>query len=460
MAINLLSYLRDQFSSTVVDQISTKLHETPADTLKALTGVVPAVLGGLARQASNSSGSLITFLQQGNYEKNPINVAQVTDTRREMQDTVASGNQFVSQFMGSQTGEVTSQIARFSGIKNESVQVLVGLVGAELLSVFGRQTREKGLSGDNLQMLLAGQAENFRSAIPAGLSGLVGLLGLDTLKTPSSKADIQSVDNLSGSVLNPNIPKSPEIDRRRENNRWLSVAAVLMGILVLGLLMEKCREPQSSTNGVLTDTTARVESDAQEDTSAATRANIEKSNGSNTDTRTGALGIPVDTAASATAGSAEAAPGTDVRMQVELPGGRRLKLTENSFTYNLAQFLASKPKSPERTFTFDNLTFAAGSARITSESQPNVNDLIEILKAYPTLTIRIEGHTDNRGDLSANRALSLDRANAVKTALGAAGVAPNRVLTQGFGPAKPTASNDTEDGRRSNRRIDVVVTKL
>lgn len=461
MALNLLSHLRDQFSSNVVDQISTKLNETPANTLKALTGVIPVVLGGLARQASTSPSSLITFLRQGNYEKTPIDVAQVTDTKREMQESIAGGSQFINQFMGSQTADVTGQIARFSGVKNESVQVLMGLVGTDLLSVFGRQALENGLTSDNLQMLLAGQAENFRSAVPAGLSGVVGLLGMDHLKTPTNKADIQSVDNLSGSALNPNIPKSPEIDRRRENNRWLSIAAVLMGILVLGLMMEKCREPQSSTEGVLTDTTARIESDAQEDSSAATRANINKSNGSNADTTTGALGMPVGSPGSSKTGSDESgADKPEVRTQVELPGGRRLKLTENSFTYNLARFLGSKPKNPERTFTFDNLTFDTNSARITSESQPNVNDLIEIMKAYPALNIRVEGHTDNTGESATNKKLSLDRANAVKAALESAGVENGRVLTQGFGSAKPTASNDDEDGRRKNRRIDVVVTKL
>lgn len=293
MAINLLSYLRDQFSSTVVEQISTQLQETPAHTLKALTGVLPAVLGGLAHHAGTNAGSLIAFLRQGNYDRTPIDVAQVTDTQREMQEAVASGTEFVNQFMGSHTGELTSQIARFSGVKNESVQVLIGLAGAELMGVFGRQVLENGLTGENLHTLLAGQGDNFRAAIPAGLSGVVGLLGMDHLKAPANKADVQPIDNLSGSSLNPNIPKSPSIDRRRENNRWLSIAALLMGVLVLGLLVQKCSEPQNGTDGIMTDTTARTESNAQEDTSAATRANINKSNASNADTTVGALGMPV-----------------------------------------------------------------------------------------------------------------------------------------------------------------------
>ncbi len=295
MAINLLTYLKDQFSSTVVAQISTQLHETPAHTLKALTGVLPVVLGGLAHHVVGGGGAnaIVTFLRQANYDKTPIDIAQVTDTPREMQEAVASGNQFVSQFMGSHSGELTGEIARFGGIKNESAQVLIGLVASELLGAFGRQALENGLTGDNLKSLLAGQVDNFRSALPAGLHQAADVLGLSTLKTPANKENVQSVDNYSGSALNPNIPKSPQIDRVRENTRWLSIAAISMGILVMGLLVEKCREPQNSTDGVLTDTTSRVESDAQEDTSAATRANINKSFGSNADSTKGALGMPV-----------------------------------------------------------------------------------------------------------------------------------------------------------------------
>ena len=82
------------------------------------------------------------------------------------------------------------------------------------------------------------------------------------------------------------------------------------------------------------------------------------------------------------------------------------------------------------------------------------------MNAYPSLLVNVQGHTDNTGDANANKKLSLDRANAIRSALIAAGVAGNRVTTQGFGAEKPTATNDTDEGRQKNRRIDVVVTKI
>ncbi|RYF53305.1 MAG: OmpA family protein, partial [Cytophagaceae bacterium] len=137
-----------------------------------------------------------------------------------------------------------------------------------------------------------------------------------------------------------------------------------------------------------------------------------------------------------------------------------IRVAPNTFNANLAQFLAGKTRPLPRTFTFENLTFDTNSTRITDETQPNVNDLIEIMNAYPTLQINIQGHTDNTGDAAANKKLSLDRANAIRSVLTSAGVAASRVTTQGFGAEKPTASNDDAEGRQKNRRIDVVLTKI
>ncbi|QJD81593.1 OmpA family protein [Spirosoma rhododendri] len=108
-------------------------------------------------------------------------------------------------------------------------------------------------------------------------------------------------------------------------------------------------------------------------------------------------------------------------------------------------------------FAFDNLTFEPGSARITADSRPNVNDLIQIMQAYPSLHIRVEGNTDNTGTNAQNDALSGERAEAVKEALVAGGIEPNRVATRERGDTMPVATNQTATGREQNRRIDVVV---
>jgi outer membrane protein OmpA-like peptidoglycan-associated protein len=108
---------------------------------------------------------------------------------------------------------------------------------------------------------------------------------------------------------------------------------------------------------------------------------------------------------------------------------------------------------------FDDLNFETGSTQLTPDSRPTVDALVAILKAYPAVNVVLEGHTDSTGDVAVNKKLSLDRSTAVKTIVVSGGVADSRVGTAGFGPEKPIASNDTEEGRAKNRRLELVVDK-
>jgi OOP family OmpA-OmpF porin len=71
----------------------------------------------------------------------------------------------------------------------------------------------------------------------------------------------------------------------------------------------------------------------------------------------------------------------------------------------------------------------------------------------------LTGHTDNTGTPEANQKLSLDRADAVSQMLVTGGVAADRITTAGYGQDRPIASNDTEEGRAKNRRLELTVTQ-
>lgn len=80
-----------------------------------------------------------------------------------------------------------------------------------------------------------------------------------------------------------------------------------------------------------------------------------------------------------------------------------------------------------------------------------------MMKAHPDLRIRIEGHTDNVGNAAFNQTLSEKRAAAVKAFLEKEyGIKGDRLEAQGFGDTRPVASNDTPEGRQSNRRVELV----
>jgi OmpA-OmpF porin, OOP family len=145
---------------------------------------------------------------------------------------------------------------------------------------------------------------------------------------------------------------------------------------------------------------------------------------------------------------------------LQLPGGVKVSVPEGSFNYSLNQWLAgtSDTTVPKR-FVFDNLNFETGSTKLTPESAPTVESLVVILKAYPNVAVRLEGHTDNTGDADANKKLSLDRAIVVRGIMVAGGIADARIGTDGYGQEKPIAPNETEEGRAKNRRTELVVEK-
>ena len=143
---------------------------------------------------------------------------------------------------------------------------------------------------------------------------------------------------------------------------------------------------------------------------------------------------------------------------ITLPGGGSFSAAPGSINFDLAKFLADPSAQGPKTFVFDNLNFQAATTQLTSESQPTVNNLASILKAYPNAQVQLLGHTDNTGTPDANQTLSLNRANAVKEILVNQGVKADRISTQGLGQDHPVASNDSDEGRLRNRRTELVVT--
>jgi OmpA-OmpF porin, OOP family len=102
------------------------------------------------------------------------------------------------------------------------------------------------------------------------------------------------------------------------------------------------------------------------------------------------------------------------------------------------------------------INFETGKADVKSESQATVQQIAEMMKANPALKVSIEGHTDNVGTPSANKALSEARAKAVMKAVIAAGIDASRLTAKGWGQEKPVADNKTEEGKAKNRRVEIV----
>ena len=118
---------------------------------------------------------------------------------------------------------------------------------------------------------------------------------------------------------------------------------------------------------------------------------------------------------------------------------------------------ATDTSARERIFVLDEVLFELNSARFNEKFIFRLDSLVQLLTAHQSLIADISGHTDNTGDNDYNLKLSHDRAAAVASYLISNSISRNRITFKGLGSAKPIGDNKTEEGRRKNRRVEILL---
>lgn len=106
----------------------------------------------------------------------------------------------------------------------------------------------------------------------------------------------------------------------------------------------------------------------------------------------------------------------------------------------------------------NGIRFDVGKASLRPESMGVINEIYKMLNEHSDVAVSIEGHTDSDGDFDFNQGLSEERAKTVMNQLISMGLAKDRLTFKGHGESKPVASNDTPEGKASNRRVEFVKT--
>lgn len=104
-----------------------------------------------------------------------------------------------------------------------------------------------------------------------------------------------------------------------------------------------------------------------------------------------------------------------------------------------------------------DISFAVGRSDIQSNFAPVLDQFAASLRNNPNTDVRIVGHTDSTGSDAINNPLSMDRAASTRSYLAGRGVDSRRIMIEGMGERYPIASNDTNDGRARNRRVEIFV---
>lgn len=107
----------------------------------------------------------------------------------------------------------------------------------------------------------------------------------------------------------------------------------------------------------------------------------------------------------------------------------------------------------------NNIFFEYAKATLSPDSYPELDRIADTMKENPNLVIEVQGHTDNVGSNESNLKLSQDRAEAVRKYLLSKKIQAARVTSVGYGETKPIASNDTEEGKAQNRRVQLAIVR-
>ena len=106
-----------------------------------------------------------------------------------------------------------------------------------------------------------------------------------------------------------------------------------------------------------------------------------------------------------------------------------------------------------------NVLFYMGTTKLLEESYSELNVVVGFLNENPSIEIELEGHTDNRGDSKKNMILSQQRVDVIKKYLVSKGINAKRLKGKGYGGSRPIATNDSEESRKLNRRVEFLILK-
>jgi outer membrane protein OmpA-like peptidoglycan-associated protein len=362
----------------------------------------------MVNMASSQEGasSLTSLIRECGYGSAVESVGSLFGGGTATNGMMASGTQLLGKLFGNNSLPVANAVAGAGGVSSASATKLLALVAPLTLGVLGKRaaSQKTGLSGITSELLE--QKSDIAAAAPSGITKIFGagptLVGSerDAERLSVSPGVIEHPSESAGyaesDVKRRGYAAEPPV-LRRGGTSWLPIL-IIAALVALGIwLLVRGR---------------------------ARTANV---------------------------------PPTGI-VRVSLPGGRSVAVPRGSIDDNVAAFLAGRtPGSLPRVFVFDHLNFESGSSQLTPDSAPTVNNLAQILIAYPNARVQLLGHTDNTGTPEANQTLSQDRANAVKEMLVNQGIAPDRITAIGFGQTRPIAPNDTEQGRAHNRRLELNV---
>lgn len=428
MSLNIIDLIKGQLGSALVSQAASQLGESEAGISKAVSGLLPVIVGGLANNSDNPAvlDSISNASSQGV-------LGNSLDTSSN--NSMISG--LLTSIFGDKLSGIINTIATYAGISNNSSSSLLNLVTGATVGSVGKYAAENNLDKSGISSLLNDQKGVVSTLLPAGLS-LASLNVGDWAKgykfdndkdaispTPHEEPKVEVTRSTAENGTFPNNPTPSE-----GGSIWKWLLPLLLLIAAGYFLWKQCEKKETTT-------TTNVSGDS--------------------------LNTVNDTM-STQSGDTTTMTTTKVDEDIDLNGtalkGYRGGLEDQMITFLKSdgyKNAANDDALKNKWYDFDHVNFTIGSSNtLEAGSEGQLQNLVAILKAYPDAKIKIGGYTDKTGDEANNKKLSAERANFIKDWLGKQGVGAQVIAADGYGSefAKVDASASNEE-RAVDRKMSV-----
>jgi outer membrane protein OmpA-like peptidoglycan-associated protein/uncharacterized membrane protein YeaQ/YmgE (transglycosylase-associated protein family) len=465
-APNLADIAKESMTSEVVNRLSEKVGESPGATWKALEAMIPTVLASSRSLAATPSGASRLFdlakgAMQGGLDRHLVE-GNLEALGRQCQG-------FLGPLFGDKLAGLLNWLARFAGIKESSASTLMNVASSLVMSALGRTIQRDGLDASQFGRLLSSQSGWLSRLLPSGIGDVPGMRALADLGDRAAEAGRATVEAGRRVGATADGAYREAVGAGREASALLSallpLALLLLPLLLFAWFMRGAASTVVQPNIEVAARPAPVPPRVVETPArpAPAQPRVEETPTQSAPVQprvaeTREVRLPEPSRPETTA-SQPLVPTTLNLSELRLPDGVTLKLPASSFLGAIYKYLSDATATQGRAFVFDGLDFDDATIRVRPEIDTAITNLASLLRAFPSVTVQIEGHTDASGDPAADRNRSLARADALKDLLVKAGVPSNRITTVGLGSEKPLASNDTTEGRAKNRRIELSLRK-
>jgi len=436
MSLNIIDLIKGQLGSALVTQAASQLGESESGISKAISGLLPAIVGGLANNSDNPS--VLDAISNAPSQGVLGNLLGL-----------ASGNSWVQGLLASIFGDklngLVNSIATYAGISNNSSASLLNLVTGATVGSVGKYAADNNLDQSGISSLLNDQKGIVSSLLPAGLS-LASLNVGDwakgykfdndndvikptpTTPPPHAEQKIEVTKSIADGGTFPDRPTTSE-----GGSIWKWLLPLLLLIAAGYFLWKQCEKKETTTTTMVGDS-AMVDNDSSS--------------------------MSTDTANTMTTTKTDEDIDLNGTMLKGYKGGmedQMISFLKSGAYTNAADDAALK----DNWYNFDHVNFKIGSStELESGSQGQLENLVAILKAYPDAKIKIGGYTDKTGDEAKNKKLSADRANYIKDWLSKQGVGTQVIAADGYGSEFATVdASATNEERAVDRKMAVRFTK-